>query len=572
MQQFTMTPKQNPETLPPITITNAYCRPALDHDETAEFCRKLRLKHKEDNNIRIIMRDLNAKTTQIGDKENSVQGKHMIQNMTKHQCENLSRKYAYGTPTFETIKGGWSIVDPALVPTNQLHLWTSLKVANTHKISQSTHHSIIAESKMPIYHKSPPIETKYTINYNIHDSHRLQTFIERIIDPIHEEFTDIQGKYLNKQTNAKIIEQAMIIFQDIQFAMHHITALLIFGTRRTYKSSNNIFSWENMEEIQSITNNMDISNTQKTTQLRQLIQEHNIKRKRKKRDKQLSESTLKMFKKYSHHKREHKTTCNETIKIAIGDILPIEEGYSHYLGKTLMKPINDDIPSKEEDDYIVPDEEKLTAHSVTITSIAKVIHKLNKGKAPGTSAIPITYYEWGATPMHHLLDRWYCQMEEYQCIPLNLKLDVKILFPKYETDAKSTTKQDPAKYRLITLQNSMYKMLDGCMKRALECHDSNHKMINDSQGGFKQKEGTIEHLYIIHNIFQYNKHVYCAFLDLQKAYDSVWIEALIAKLHTKYKVPPDTINWIKAMYQNTKSCTRVGNRLSGTFQTHNGLQ
>ena len=290
-----MSPKQNPEQLPPITITNAYCRPSLDDEETAEFYRKLKLKHKPTTTIRIIIGDLNARNSQWGDKENNLQGKHLTNNMKKHQWANLNREHAYGIPTFETTTGGWSIVDTALVPSHQLHLWTNLNVANTHKITQAKHHSIIAESTIPIYHKAPSIETKYTINYNTYDSHRLQAFTERITDPIHEEITNIQEKYLKKQTDKNKIEQAMVIFQDVQFAIHHITALLIFGIKRTSKSTNNIFSWENIEEIQQIKNNMGTTNKHKTDQLKKLIQEQHDIRQKKKRDK-LLESLLKCLK------------------------------------------------------------------------------------------------------------------------------------------------------------------------------------------------------------------------------------------------------------------------------------
>ena len=60
----------------------------------------------------------------------------------------------------------------------------------------------------------------------------------------------------------------------------------------------------------------------------------------------------------------------------------------------------------------------------------------------------------------------------------------------------------------------MYKMLDGC-------NDAKNQIIHANPGGFKQKEGTFETLHTIQNIFQCNKHIYCAFLDQQKAYDSV---------------------------------------------------
>ena len=97
-----------------------------------------------------------------------------------------------------------------------------------------------------------------------------------------------------------------------------------------------------------------------------------------------------MFKKYSNHKRSHKTECHPCMKTISGKILPIEQGYSHYLGKTLMKQMQHEISNTEEDEHIAKEPD----HKVVDESeIKKVIHKLHKCKAPKISAIPITYHD-----------------------------------------------------------------------------------------------------------------------------------------------------------------------------------
>ena len=110
------------------------------------------------------------------------------------------------------------------------------------------------------------------------------------------------------------------------------------------------------------------------------------------------------------------------------------------------------------------------------------------------------------------------------------------------------------------------------MKNSIENHDTKNQIMQANQVGFKQKEGTIENSYIEQNMFQYNKHLYCAFLDLQKAYDSVWRRALLQKLERKYKASDDTMNWLNMEYKDTRSCTKVGNCLSTTLKAHHGLQ
>ena len=95
-------------------------------------------------------------------------------------------------PTYETTTGGKSIVGLALVPNKQINLWTNLKIANTHDITQDTHHSIIAESIIPIYHQIEQTETKYTINYNSSDAPRFQAFTARMTNTIQEKIIEIK--------------------------------------------------------------------------------------------------------------------------------------------------------------------------------------------------------------------------------------------------------------------------------------------------------------------------------------------------------------------------------------------
>ena len=101
-----------------------------------------------------------------------------------------------------------------------------------------------------------------------------------------------------------------------------------------------------------------------------------------------------------------------------------------------------------------------------------------------------------------------------------MKVDIKVLMPKFKSGAHHTTKQHPSNYRLIALQNYIHKMPDGCVKIHLEQHNETPKIIFPNQGGFKKQEGTTEQLFVVQNLFQYNEKLYCAFLDLKKAYDT----------------------------------------------------
>ena len=213
-----------------------------------------------------------------------------------------------------------------------------------------------------------------------------------------------------------------------------------------------------------------------------------------------------------------------------------------------------------------------TTDIISIKNIATAVEKLQKDKTPGLSAIPIKYYYWGGQDMYQILHKWYKIIEKHQYTPKSLNASIIAPLQKSDTSASMIIKQDPKQYRPIALQNSMYKILDGCIKQEIEKHDELNQIIEINQRGFKQKEGTIEQLYALQNIVHYNSNHCCAFLDLSKAHDTVNRNKLFLKLTKQHKLNNNTINLLKAMYTDAQICTRIDDKISPLDYTRNGLQ
>ena len=65
--------------------------------------------------------------------------------------------------------------------------------------------------------------------------------------------------------------------------------------------------------------------------------------------------------------------------------------------------------------------------------------------------------------------------------------------------------------------------------------------------------------------------LFCAFIDFQKAFDSVWRVGLWSKL-LKYNINGKVLSVIKSMYSNIKSCVDFNDQQSGFFTCKNGLR
>lgn len=85
-----------------------------------------------------------------------------------------------------------------------------------------------------------------------------------------------------------------------------------------------------------------------------------------------------MFKKHDNHERACKTTCHDYLKIDTEEVLPVEQGYSHHLGNTLIKHMKGKALHMNENEQIEPEQ---TAETVVEFKMKQVNHKLNKDKA-----------------------------------------------------------------------------------------------------------------------------------------------------------------------------------------------
>ena len=67
------------------------------------------------------------------------------------------------------------------------------------------------------------------------------------------------------------------------------------------------------------------------------------------------------------------------------------------------------------------------------------------------------------------------------------------------------------------------------------------------------------------------KCLYACFVDLKKAYDNVWRKGLYYKL-LKNGINGRFFNMLESMYSNTRSCVKIGDKISDDFVTNKGVK
>ena len=106
-----------------------------------------------------------------------------------------------------------------------------------------------------------------------------------------------------------------------------------------------------------------------------------------------------------------------------------------------------------------------------------------------------------------------------------------IIVPIYKN--KGDIKQ-PENYRPITLLSCLGKLFTCIVNQRLTDYIESNNLLNHNQCGFRRNHSTVDNICVIHMLSEYCKtrrtKLLCAFVDLQKAFDSVWRSALWAKL------------------------------------------
>ena len=129
---------------------------------------------------------------------------------------------------------------------------------------------------------------------------------------------------------------------------------------------------------------------------------------------------------------------------------------------------------------------------------------------------------------------------------------------------KKESTKDVNKYRSITLISCLAKLFTSILNKRLSLWCESNNVISDAQFGFKKGHSTIDAIFVLQSIIREYLHkgkkLYCTFVDMRKAFDSIYRNGLWFKLY-KCGIRGKMLNIMKSMYCNIKSCVQhLGNK------------
>ena len=158
---------------------------------------------------------------------------------------------------------------------------------------------------------------------------------------------------------------------------------------------------------------------------------------------------------------------------------------------------------------------------------------------------------------------------KFHYFPQCWKIAKIITLPKPGKDPKF-----PQNYRPISLLNTLAKVTESVILKRLNQITTQKGLIQNEQFGFRSKHSTTHQLVrlveYITDKFNKNQGTGAVFLDIEKAFDRVWITGLLYKL-IKYEIPACYIHLLNSYLRNRKFCVSVGNELSSNRNIEAGV-
>ena len=267
--------------------------------------------------------------------------------------------------------------------------------------------------------------------------------------------------------------------------------------------------------------------------------------------------------------KEYWNLLNPKTKNTNNDI-GLQPLYEHF------KQINN-IPNQENINFdpnnISVEGDEALNEDFTPTEINNLINKLKNNKSCGIDNIINEFIKFSPNDYKLLLIKLFNTILQTGIIPSTWS--ISFISPIYKNKG---LREDPDNYRGISLISCLGKLFTAVINERLTKFVERNRIIGEEQAGFRSGYSTQDHIFSLHTIidiylnkFSRSKTLFCAFIDYKKAFDLVDRSSLWSKLLT-YNINGRLMKLIYNLYQNTKACIKLNNRISSSFNCNIGVR
>lgn len=265
----------------------------------------------------------------------------------------------------------------------------------------------------------------------------------------------------------------------------------------------------------------------------------------------------------------HKSKMN-VIRDEKGELVTDEKGVLQEWMKYFESLFEADGSMLEASDKRVEDEEEteVDERDIYMDEIISAMKSMKKGKAAGYDRITVEMLRGGK----ELVASWLCLIFN-KCwnsgkVPEDWRKAVVV--PLYKGKG---SRQDAKNYRGISLLSIVSKLYAKVLiERVMQKTDQS---IWDVQAGFRKGMGCTDQVFSLRCLTEKHlakhKKVYCAFVDLEKAYDRVDRKELW-KVLSEYGLESRLIQALKSLYEDSRACVRIDGVYTDWFGISRGVR
>ena len=152
---------------------------------------------------------------------------------------------------------------------------------------------------------------------------------------------------------------------------------------------------------------------------------------------------------------------------------------------------------------------------------------------------------------------FYLHQQFFENFSVSKFLKTGIILPLFKGKGAKANNKD--NYRGITLFPTLCKIYEMILLNRLETFAADNEYFSELQFGFREGVGCIKAsftiLETINHMLERGSKVFTCFLDVRKAFDTVWIEGLLFKLFSKLVI--NGRMWLVIKYLNTNVKAKV---------------
>lgn len=206
---------------------------------------------------------------------------------------------------------------------------------------------------------------------------------------------------------------------------------------------------------------------------------------------------------------------------------------------------------------------------ISIVEVQKAIKRLKRNKTSGIDLLINEYFISCCDILaSHIVDLFNAVLNTGR-FPRSWSKGVIVpVFKKNDPD-------DVRNYRGITLVSCLGKLFTSVLNQRISTWAESYDILSDAQFGFRHGRSTTDAIFvlnaIINKILSDKQRLYCAFIDMRRAFDSVYLNAAWLKLYG-LGIEGKCLRVIRDMYSQVKNCVKHCDSYSEFFDCAVGLK